>query len=438
MVGLTGALALDAEGTYAGLATIIGGLLGGLVYRYRPDLQMKVVAGFIVGALSHTIWMGLVFAHDPLVGTWDALLLTYGWPVLLNGATAALFIMIIGDIRAQQEKLERMEVSRALRVANRVLPRMRYGINEQSAAYIADIIRRLTGVTAAAIRDNERILAVSCDRPDSADKPDGAWSDTWSAPLTYEDQVIGSVELREDSGRKIPLETAELGQEVAQFLSNYQMQMADLEKRTNAASKAELRALQAQVHPHFLFNALNTLASFCETDPSRAAELAIELGAYFRSALNKDGRALVRLEEELANVRYYLKIEKARFGNRFGITEEIDDSTGHVLVPSLSIQPLVENAVLHGLSARPGDRALSLVVRVRRKRLECWVLDNGAGMDRHEQRSCLNNGREPHGLIILKNRLDKLYHGDFRLALRSTPGVGTAVLMSVPLMEQDG
>jgi LytS/YehU family sensor histidine kinase len=243
--------------------------------------------------------------------------------------------------------------------------------------------------------------------------------------------------MHQSEGRKLRPEIAELGQEIAQFLSSYQIQLADLERRSEIASKAELRALQAQVHPHFLFNALNTVASLCETNPRKAADMAVNLGAYYRTALRRDGHVFVPLREELANVRQYLDIEQARFGDRLSATESIDGGLEDMPVPALSLQPLVENAVLHGLSARPGKGVLRIIIRPGRNRLNCWVIDNGVGMTGEQLGRALNRQREPHGLTILRNRLDKIYTGDFRLRLRSSPGAGTAVLLSIPLAERE-
>lgn len=444
IVGLTGLLVIGLGAAYGGVAAAVGGVLGGWVADFRPHLQLRVVAGFVVGALSHTVWMGLVFAQDTLVATWDVLAILYGGPIILNGLAVALFLMIVGDMRAQQEKLERAELARALHIGNSVLPHLKYGLNAKSAGYIADIIRRVTGVSSVAITDAEKVLASTDGRtgelPQAARCAVDARSMSFgsdacgfecAAPLFYDDKVVGCVELRQ-IGSKIRPEVAELGTEIAQFLGNYQLQLWHLERQSEIASKAELRALQAQVHPHFLFNALNTLACLCETNPRKAADIAVRLGDYFRTALKRDGTLLIPLSKELANVRHYLEIEQARFGERLVVSEEVEESVLDTLVPALSIQPLVENAVLHGLSTKVGKGNLKLVVRRKESRLRCAVIDNGTGMTPERLENLLHED-EPRGLTILRGRLDKLYHSNFSLRIRSRQGMGTLVLLSIPV-----
>lgn len=206
-----------------------------------------------------------------------------------------------------------------------------------------------------------------------------------------------------------------------------------IERQAQAVSRAELKALQAQVHPHFLFNALNTIAAMCEIEPRKAAALTVKLGEFFRSSFRSDTDLLSSLQEELAAIRSYLEIERARFGDRLEVVEEIDPGSDRCRLPSFALQPIVENAVLHGISMKPGKGKLRIATRVKNSRLVCWVLDNGCGFD-----ASAGDWRksESHALSMLERRLEKLYDGRCGLRVRSQPGKGTVVCLWVPVTEK--
>jgi len=462
---LTGAISALVSGPASainGVPATIGGALGGWVFAYGSAYRPKIAAGFLAGALSHGAWLGMRFRKDFLVESWDVLAMEHVLPMFLTGAGVALFLIIIGDIRAQRERIERSELARAIGLANRTQPKLGVGLDESVARHIADTVRLLAGLPAAQITSTDRVLAHVGEGSDhhgtgdslpeiaelsmrsgerqATDKRGRFCSrDTCSlacvaaAPLSYDGQIIGSTLLFETRGARIKPEAAELGAEIAQFLTNYQMQMAEIEAQAQAISRAELKALQAQVHPHFLFNALNTLAGLCEFDPRKAAELTVKLGEFFRSSFESEGDFLSSLQEELAVTRSYLDIERARFGDRLEVMEEVEPEALRCRLPSFTLQPLVENAVLHGLSAKAGRGRLRITVRLKGDRLVCWVCDDGRGFDASALKWRENTG---HALAMLANRLDSIYSGTFGLRVRSRPDRGTTVCLWVPTTEE--
>jgi LytS/YehU family sensor histidine kinase len=255
-----------------------------------------------------------------------------------------------------------------------------------------------------------------------------------AGPIRYDGAVVGSVVMFQVRGYRIMPEVVELGCEVAQFLSTRQMQMEEIARQAQAVSKAELKALQAQVHPHFLFNALNTVAALCEVDPARATALTIKLGEFFRSSFRSDRGILSNLQEELASVKTYLDIELARFGDRMEVEQQIDLAAMNCALPSFTLQPIVENAILHGISKRSGRRKLRMVARVKNGRLIAWVIDDGRGFD-----ASAVNWRENHGhaLAMLRSRLDRIYGANCGFRIRSRPGEGTLVCIWVPVTQPD-
>lgn len=460
-VGITTGLISIAHAPWTALESspaLAAGVLGGLFYRYRPAFAPKVLAGFLLGVLGHGLWLAIRLQSDYLIGSWDALVVQYVLPMLLSGAGVSVFLAIVGDMRAQRRRIERSELAKAIALANRVLPNLSTGLDEAAAGHIAGMVRSLTGVPAVAIAVSSKLLAHVGEAaeyhgksgivPDVAVKAmaDGerhttekrsTWCDhpgcpfgcAVAAPLVHRGQLIGSVVLFEMRYVKFRPEVVDLGAEVAQFLVNYQLQAAEIASQAQAVSKAELKALQAQVHPHFLFNALNTLAGMCEISPSQAADLTVKLGEFFRSSFRSDRELVSRVSDEMDIVGSYLDIERARFGERLQVVMERDPAADKCSVPSFSLQPLVENAIVHGVSRKTGSGIVRIATRVRNGHLYCFVADNGRGFDVVGE-SWKRNGS--HALSMLAGRLERIYGRDYRLSVRSRKDKGTLVCIRIP------
>jgi len=202
------------------------------------------------------------------------------------------------------------------------------------------------------------------------------------------------------------------------------------ELRTLAA-QAELKALKAQINPHFLFNTLNTIAQLIHADPAQAEATVERLAEMFRYVLAAATRERVPLEEELAFVDSYLKIERARFGQRLHIAREVAPEVLDVPVPSLILQPLVENAVRHGKGA---DGSVDLTIRVRPQGDEVVVAiaDRGPGFEQGSE-----GAKEPwskgHGLRNVDERLRKTYGEGYGLEIRDNEPQGTMVMVHIPV-----
>ncbi len=216
-------------------------------------------------------------------------------------------------------------------------------------------------------------------------------------------------------------------------------QVRDRDEQTRAAASAEVRALQARMNPHFLFNALNTLAALSRIAPREVPRAVGRLRHFLRASFDQHERALVPLEEELAIVRVYLDIEMLRFGSRLNVEEAIDPGLSKVLMPPFSLQPLVENAVGHGLRSPPEAGRLRLVVRPAGPWLEMSVTDDGQGVPSTEVEQLFFAERQPvHALMLLRRRLQGLFGRSFQLEVRSEIGEGTTVTMRIPLRKPFG
>ena len=211
-------------------------------------------------------------------------------------------------------------------------------------------------------------------------------------------------------------------------------EVRDRDDQTRTAVSAEVRALQARMNPHFLFNALNTLAALSRVAPYQVPRAVGRLRHFLRASFDQQERALVLLEEELAVVRMYLDIELLRFGERLNVEEAIDPGLSKVFMPPFSIQPLVENAVEHGLRSSPGAGRLRLDVRPVGEWLEISVTDNGQGVPSETiEQVFFADGPRVHALSLLRRRLRTLFERSFQLEVRSELGQGTTVTVRIPL-----
>ncbi|WP_342801564.1 histidine kinase [Nocardia sp. No.11] len=230
--------------------------------------------------------------------------------------------------------------------------------------------------------------------------------------------------------------------EVARYACG-QLELAELDASRARVDRAELRALRAQISPHFIYNALNTIASFVRTDPDRARELILEFADFTRYSFRAAGEFTV-LADELRNIERYLALEQARFGDALDVRLQIAPEVLGVVLPFLALQPLVENAVRHGLGGGGRGGHLSIVAGDEGTDCLISVEDDGIGMDPELLRSgaldAVDTGTGPArtgeaahvGLANVDDRLRAAFGNDYGLVVDTAPGAGTKVSMRVP------
>jgi LytS/YehU family sensor histidine kinase len=192
------------------------------------------------------------------------------------------------------------------------------------------------------------------------------------------------------------------------------------------AREAQLKALKAQVQPHFLFNCLNSISALAGSDPPRAREMCVKLGDFLRQSLAVGEKASIPVAEEMSLARSYLEVERVRFGDRLLVEEEINPSGKDCLVPPLLLQPLVENAVVHGISTLAGGGAVRLEASRSGNRLRI-VIENPYDPESPDRR--------PHGglgLKIVRDRLAALYGREALFAARRLEDRHLAII-SIPV-----
>ena len=220
--------------------------------------------------------------------------------------------------------------------------------------------------------------------------------------------------------------------EVARYACG-QIELAELDASRARLDRAEVRALRAQISPHFIYNALGTIASFVRTDPDRARELVLEFADFTRYSFRNAGEFTV-LADELRNIDRYLTLERARFGDSLQVSLQVAPEVLGVVLPFLALQPLVENAVRHGLAGKADGGRVTIVAADEGTDAVISIEDDGVGMDPEVLRSgSLHTEDAAHvGLANVDDRLRAAFGNDYGLVVDTAPGAGTKVSLRVP------
>lgn len=261
--------------------------------------------------------------------------------------------------------------------------------------------------------------------------PDGRTDDLEAvgAPIVVDGQVIGAVVA---FAAPVGAALVRAAEEVADWCAA-QVELGSLDASRTQLAEAELRSLRAQISPHFIYNALTAIASFIHTDPMRARDLVLEFADFTRYSFRRQGE-FTTIAEELGSIHSFLELERARFGERLRVTLQIAPETLATVIPFLSVQPLVENAVRHGIEPGEGGGEIRIVSRDDGTHTEITVEDDGVGMDPDALRATLtavDDGLHV-GLRNVDTRLRQLYGADGGLVVETNTGAGTLVRMRVP------
>ncbi|MFQ2210017.1 LytS/YhcK type 5TM receptor domain-containing protein [Aeromonas caviae] len=466
LVGLTGGLHRYTLGGFTDLACAISttceGLLGGLVH-WRlmragrvNDLFAPRVA-FFTTFVAEIMQMVIIL----LVATpFDKSLLlvrTIATPMILaNSCGAALFISMIRDQQRMYEKFSRVFSAKALTIANRTVGIMSQGFTPEASGKIAHIVQEETGVGAVAITDTDKILAfigtgedhhkpgtpitsaitlqaIAQNKVLFADgnsqpyrcsiSPQCQLGSVLVIPLQGDEGVIGTIKLYEPKKRLFLKINHTLGEGIANLLSQ-QLLAGRLEQQQRLLVQSELKLVQAQINPHFLFNTLNTISAITRRDPGRARELLLHLSRFFRNNLKRQS-GLTTLREEQEHCLSYLEIEQARFGERLTVINEIPPHFAEVQLPSFTLQPLIENAIKHGICSLLGEGRLRLFARETPEAITLCVEDNAGAWQPSGQGDGL-------GMSLVDKRLKSAFGERYGIDVQWEPEQWTRVSLTLP------
>ena len=342
---------------------------------------------------------------------------------------------------------------RTLHTASLAAPPLRAGLTEDTARKAARRLRSLLGTPALSLTDTVTALAwdgsgehhraavmesarqvIASGRAmtfavDCAD--DGCTlRRAVLAPLLVDGRVLGTLAAYGPAESPALVRAAE---EVARWVC-VQLELADLDRSRTRLIEAEVRALRAQISPHFIFNSLAAIASFVRTDPERARELLLDFADFTRYSFRRHGD-FTTLAEELRSIEHFLMLVRARFGDRLAVSLRIAPEVLPVALPFLCLQPLVENAVKHGIEGRPGLSTISITADDAGAEARVVIEDDGAGIDPERLRRILRGEGGPSTGIGLGNvdaRLRQVYGEDHGLVIETGVDAGTRITVRIP------
>ncbi len=436
-------LIIDIGGITAlpcGIATIIGGVISGYTYK-KANIRNRKLYGFITGVIVENISMAFILImSEPRYLAQDIVRNIYVPMVLANALGVSIVIAITESIQEDKAKMAGEQSKLALEIANKTLPFFRE-LNPDSLKNVCRVIQESLGAKVVIITDQKYILAHYSDDPkyllthkeilseptkkvlssgelfiiESSQDEDQFHCGLQEihsaiiAPLKEGSKIVGTLKIYYMGSSSLSSRNKYLAVGLSQLIST-QLEISRIERIKEMAAKSELRALQAQINPHFLFNALHTVASFVRMDPSKARNIIIDLSTYLRFNI-ESGDKPVTIEKELEQVKAYVNIESARFHGKINVHYFIEDEVKKRMIPSLIIQPLVENSIKHGIlkNAHGGDVWIRAFEEGKNVRLV--IEDNGVGIDGRVIDEINSEEKKPEriGLYNVHSRIKLLY-----------------------------
>ena len=384
--------------------------------------------------------------------------------VLLTGIVFTLAVAMFMWLILDPDTHAARQSDELLTLASRMLEASQQGLTPEAAQQICELLLPATPAIAVAITDREAILGYA--GYNAENNRAGQPIRTKATHETIEDGEPRILTHTEDIGG-LPMSSARInaaivqplyiGQTIQGTLKFYfrrasqinqtqesiahgfaellstQMAASALDEQVKLTTSMELKALQAQINPHFLFNTLNTIASLIRTDPAKARVLLRDFAVFYRATL-EDAEDLIELERELKQVERYVSFQVARFGeDRLKLEIDVDSDMMQMKVPSFMLQPIVENSVVHAMRAE-GQLTVQVIGRIEGDNIVIQVIDDGVGMDEETLSTMMSKESETGLGIAVKNVKDRIngYFGpESRMDVESKLGAGTAVVFTL-------
>ncbi|ELP1719449.1 two-component regulatory system sensor histidine kinase BtsS [Escherichia coli] len=471
LVGLTGGLHRYSMGGMTALScmisTIVEGLLGGLVHsilirRGRTDKVFNPITDGAVTFVAEMVQMLIILAIARPYEDAVRLVSNIAAPMMVtNTVGAALFMRILLDKRAMFEKYTSAFSAIALKVAASTEGILRQGFNEVNSMKVAQVLYQELDIGAVAITDREKLLAFTGIGDDHhlpgkpisstytlkaietgevvyADgnevpyrcslHPQCKLGSTLVIPLRGENQrVMGTIKLYEAKNRLFSSINRTLGEGIAQLLSA-QILAGQYERQKAMLTQSEIKLLHAQVNPHFLFNALNTIKAVIRRDSEQASQLVQYLSTFFRKNLKRPSE-FVTLADEIEHVNAYLQIEKARFQSRLQVNIAIPQELSQQQLPAFTLQPIVENAIKHGTSQLLDTGRVAISARREGQHLMLEIEDNAGLYQPVTNASGL-------GMNLVDKRLRERFGDDYGISVACEPDSYTRITLRLPWRDE--
>ena len=417
-------------------ATMIGGFITAYLYKKCNEKNFYLY-GFLGGFLVENLSMLLILVMGKDFELAKDIVSNIYFPMILaNAVGVSIVLLIIQDIIEEKDIIAGKQAKLSLEIANKTLPYFRNG---ESLNEVCKIISDSLGAKAVVIT-NEKYITASystsedfkiahtdiksevtkkvlktgkiciigqCDDVKYFQCVTGKIKSCIISPLFQGDKVSGTLKIYFDTKENVTASNQYLVEGLSLLIST-QLELSSVENLKTMAKEAELKALQTQINPHFLFNALHTTSFFVRKDPNKAREIIIDLSTYLRYNLENSCK-LVPLEMELEQVKAYFNIEKARFGDKISLNIDVDENIKNISIPSLIIQPLVENSIKHGLLKKREGGFVNIIAKKENKGCLITIEDNGVGIDQKIIDNLDDRIDKNIGLKNVHNRIKLIY-----------------------------
>lgn len=451
-----------------GSATIIAGILTSLFYRKKRLVKLRTA--FFIGSFAEALQMVIILLVAKPFNQALALVNIIGVPMIVaNGIGTALVLLIIKSVLSEEDKAGAHQAQKTLRIADKTLAPMRSGLHTDSALEVCKIIYGEIRASAVSMTNRTDILAhvgVGDDHH-QAEAPiktkitnqaiergelmiadyDSIHCEVEEcqlraaiiAPLTQQNEVIGTLKFYFSSESTISHVDVELITGLSNMIS-HQLEIAAADEAFQLAKEAEVKALQAQISPHFLFNTLSTITSLIRINPLEARKLLVSLSHFLRRNLANTTESQITLEQEMKHVQAYLAIKEVRFSNRLTIDYKVDSSVLSQRIPPLTLQPIVENAIIHGFKDKEKNCLLEITIRSEGEYVAIQVTDNGKGIreeivEQFTQAPVPSEEGSGLALYNVNRRLVMMCGEEAKLHIDSELGKGTHIHFSIPTEE---
>ncbi|WP_283248101.1 sensor histidine kinase [Erwinia rhapontici] len=436
------------------ITSIVAGVVSGWI-NLKVVKEKRWSIGIIGGMACESLTMLLIVVWASPTALGLDIVSEIAIPMILGAASIGLIVLLVQSVEGEKEAIAARQAKLALDIANKTLPLFRQ-VNSQSLSQVCHIIRDDINADAVAMTNNTQILAyVGVGEENYRDGDDGISPTTAAAisegkiiiknndeahrtpeihsmiviPLWEKGEVTGTLKIYYRHAHRITWSLKEMAVGLSQIIST-QLEVSRAEQLREMANKAELRALQSKINPHFLFNALNAISSSIRINPDTARQLITNLSRYLRYNLELNDDEIIDIKKELYQVKDYIAIEQARFGDKLTVIYDIEEDVNCSL-PSLLIQPLVENAIMHGIHPFRGKGVVTLSIHDLGDRVRIAVRDTGQGISEDVIARVERNEMPGNkiGLLNVHHRV-KLLYGEGLHIHRLNPGTEIAFYIS--------
>jgi two-component system sensor histidine kinase LytS len=453
----------ELTGLACAISTVFEGLMAGVMGLFIRNKSNKWMYAALTGTIAELMRkISVLIIAKPFEKALEFVSHVWLPMVIINSVGLALLFMIIENIFKDQEKLAAYQANITLKTVDKALPFLKNGFCSDNIKKVSEIIHEMTEFDIVRIIESGLLVAqtgvdleneikgsaintshvIVSGEPliidkytDSNDVKNELYS-LMILPLKENGKVIGTLELYKKMRNSITSVDLEIGNGLAKLFST-QLTLTKLENNSKLLEKSQLKILQAQINPHFLFNSLTVISSLCRIDVEKSRNLIIHLSDFYRKSLNI-GKDMVDLQTEINHVKSYVFIEMARFEDKLKIIYDVPESL-NCFLPPLTLQPIVENAIKHGILPKKNGGTIKISGYRNAGTINLEVSDDGVGIGKNKLDSLfygdLNHG-ESVGFKNVDMRLKGIFGERHGLKVFSEKDKGTTVCLSIPVAEE--